>query len=249
MAAGRRPPPVAGIPRRAAGRRHRPLPGRDRTAQRGDHPPPGRRRPRPVAGRPHRRWTPPWPRPSRWPPTMSCWRTCWPAWPRSPARPDLLLGVSVYREPVDTQRGAVRGRAARPRRRAHPGPGSRLPSRSPPSWPPPGSPWMSPSTWPAVPGPVREQLAPHLAELNRPPTPPFRPPPGLDEQIAACQAASLLTVTGEDGAAAVFRAPVDRHRAGRAGRPRARPAAGRGAPAGGRLLAVAGPGVAAGPGR
>ena len=32
----------------------RPLPGRDRTARRGGHPPAQRRRPRPVAGRPHR---------------------------------------------------------------------------------------------------------------------------------------------------------------------------------------------------
>jgi tetratricopeptide (TPR) repeat protein len=51
----------------------------------------------------------------------------------------------------------------------------------------------------AVPGPVRARLAPHLAELNRPPTPPFRPPPGLDQQIVAGQAASLLTISEEGG--------------------------------------------------
>ena len=51
----------------------------------------------------------------------------------------------------------------------------------------------------SVPGDVRAQLAPHIAELNRPPAPPFRPAPGLPEQIAACQAASLLTVSEEDG--------------------------------------------------
>ena len=51
----------------------------------------------------------------------------------------------------------------------------------------------------SVPGDIRAQLAPHLAELNRQPAPPFRPPPGLDGQVAACQAASLLTVTGEGG--------------------------------------------------
>ena len=49
----------------------------------------------------------------------------------------------------------------------------------------------------SVPGDVRAQLAPHIAELNRRPVPPFRPVPGLPEQIAACQAASLLTVSDE----------------------------------------------------
>ena len=82
---------------------------------------------------------------------------------------------------------------------------------------------MSPSTWRACPADVRAQLAPHLAELNRRPVPPFRPPPGLAGQVAACQAAGLLTVSRDRRGAAVLRAPVDRHRAGRAGRPRARP--------------------------
>ena len=101
----------------------------------------------------------------------------------------------------------------------------------------------------SVPGQVQAQLAPHIAELNRRPVPPFRPRPGLTEQIAACQAASLLTV-GDDGGEPRFFV----HRwtatelAGRAAREPGS-AAGRGAPAGGRLLAVAGPGVAAGPGR
>jgi len=47
----------------------------------------------------------------------------------------------------------------------------------------------------SVPEQVRALLAPHIAELNRMPAPPFRPPPGLVEQVTACQAASLLTVT------------------------------------------------------
>ena len=55
----------------------------------------------------------------------------------------------------------------------------------------------------SVPGQVRTQLAPHMAELNRQPVPPFRPVPGLQEQIAACQAASLLTISG-DGEEARF---------------------------------------------
>ena len=72
-----------------------------------------------------------------------------------PGATSLLLGVSVYREPVDTNAVLFAAGPARPRRRAHPGPGGRLPSRSPPSWPPPGSPWMSPSTWPPSPATSR----------------------------------------------------------------------------------------------
>jgi tetratricopeptide (TPR) repeat protein len=49
-----------------------------------------------------------------------------------------------------------------------------------------------------VPGHVRAQLAPYIAELNRRPVPPFRPVPGLPEQVAACRAADLLTA-GDDG--------------------------------------------------
>ena len=56
----------------------------------------------------------------------------------------------------------------------------------------------------AVPGHIQEQLAPHLAELSRPPVPPFRPPPGLGEQAAACQAASLLTITSDGEQQRVF---------------------------------------------
>ena len=49
------------------------------------------------------------------------------------------------------ERGAVPGRAARPGRREHPRPGRPPTSRSPGSWPPPGSPWTSPLTWRACP--------------------------------------------------------------------------------------------------
>jgi len=49
----------------------------------------------------------------------------------------------------------------------------------------------------SVPGDVRSQLEPHLAELNRRPVPPYRAAPGLPGQVAACQAASLLTVNGD----------------------------------------------------
>ena len=48
-----------------------------------------------------------------------------------------------------------------------------------------------------IPAAVRARLAPHLAELNRLPRPPFRPVAGLQEQMTACQAASLLTISDE----------------------------------------------------
>jgi tetratricopeptide (TPR) repeat protein len=56
----------------------------------------------------------------------------------------------------------------------------------------------------SIPGHVQARLAPHAAELNRLPAPPFRTPAGLDKQIAACQAASLLTVSGDAGAPRFF---------------------------------------------
>ena len=140
------------------------------------------------------------------------------------------------------QRGAVPGWAARPCRRARPGPRSGLragqwdPGRG---WDPPGD----PPDLAALPATVRQQLAPHLAELARRPSPPYRPRPGLDDQAAACHAGQPAN-TASDGEQRLLRAPVDSHRTGR---PRRR-GAGPGAPAGGRLLAVAGPGVATGQG-
>ena len=100
----------------------------------------------------------------------------------------------------------------------------------------------------SVPAAVRAQLAPHLAELNRRPVPPYRAVPGLPEQVAACQAASLLTVSGDGQEPWFFVHRWTATELARAGRPRARPAAGRGPPAGRRLLAMAVPGVAAGQG-
>ena len=50
----------------------------------------------------------------------------------------------------------------------------------------------------SIPPGVQARLAPLLAEMNREPDPPYRPMPGLEDQIAACQAASLLTVSGDE---------------------------------------------------
>ena len=110
----------------------------------------------------------------------------------------LLLGVSVYREAVD--RNAVLFVAGQPDPDAE-----RIPDRQAAYQAienvlaAAGITVDESFDLAAVPNQVQAQLAPHLAELNRRPAPPFRPPPGLDEQVAACQAASLLTVSGNDG--------------------------------------------------
>jgi len=120
-----------------------------------------------------------------------------------PGATGLLLGVSVYREPADTN--AVLFAAGLPDPAA-----GHTPDRAAASGQitailaAAGITVDESFDLAAVPGPVREQLAPHFTELNRPPTPPFRPPPGLGEQAAACQAASLLTVTSDGGQERVF---------------------------------------------
>ena len=114
-----------------------------------------------------------------------------------PGAADLLLGVSVYREAVD--RNALLFQAGQ----ADPD-AEDIPDR--------GSAYQQITSILAaagitideffdlasVPADVRAQLAPHLADLNRRPVPPYRAAPGLPEQITACEAASLLTVSGED---------------------------------------------------
>ena len=113
-----------------------------------------------------------------------------------PGAADLLLGVSVYREAVD--RNAVLFQAGQPDPDAE-----NIPDRQAAYQQITGILAAAGITvdesfdLASVPGHVRAQLAPHLAELNRRPVPPFRPVPGLPEQIAACQAASLLTVSGD----------------------------------------------------
>ena len=164
-----------------------------------------------------------------------------------PGAAGLLLGVSVYREAVD--RNAVLFQAGQ----ADPD-AEQIPDRQ--------AAWQQITgilaaagitvddslDLASVPADVRAQLAPHLAELNRRPVPPYRPVPGLPGQVAACQAASLLTVSGDGQEPWFFVHRWTATELAAAGRPRARPAAGRGPPAGRRLLAMAVPGVAAGQG-
>jgi tetratricopeptide (TPR) repeat protein len=57
----------------------------------------------------------------------------------------------------------------------------------------------------AMPAHVQQQLAPHLAEAVRRPTPPYRPHPGLAAQVAACQAVGLLDLSPDaDGEQRLF---------------------------------------------
>jgi tetratricopeptide (TPR) repeat protein len=111
---------------------------------------------------------------------------------------DLLLGVSVYREPVD--RNAVLFVGGRPDPAAEHIPDQKAAARQITAILTAAGITVDESLdLASVPDHVRAQLAPHLAELNQPPTPPFQPPPVLREQVAACQAASLLTVSEEGG--------------------------------------------------
>ena len=165
-----------------------------------------------------------------------------------PGAAGLLLGVSVYREPVD--HNAVLFQAGQPDPAAE-----NIPDRR-------GASQQITGILAAAGITVDESLdlascpgrcagaagtAPGRAEpAAGPAVPAGARPAGAGRRLPGGQPAHRQR---RGRATAVFRAPVDRHRAGRAGRPRARPAAGRGAPAGGRLLAVAGRGMAAGQGR
>ena len=113
-----------------------------------------------------------------------------------PGAADLLLGVSVYREAVD--RNAVLFQTGQADPDAEDIPDRRA------AWQQitghlaaAGITVDDSFDLASVPAAVRAQLAPHVAELNRRPVPPYRPVPGLHGQVAACQAASLLTVSGD----------------------------------------------------
>ena len=115
-----------------------------------------------------------------------------------PGAAGLLLGISVYREPIDDN--AVLFQAGQPdssaenvpdRQGAYEHITSILAAA--------GIPVDDSLNLDDLPDELRAQLGPHLAELNRLPVPPFRPAPGLRQQLAACQTASLLTISEENG--------------------------------------------------
>ena len=115
---------------------------------------------------------------------------------RVPGAADLLLGVSAYREPVDAN--AVLFQAGQPDPGAEHIPDRAAARQHIEEVLAATGITMDASFDPAsvnIPGPIQAQLAPHIAEWDRRPVPPFRPVPGLPEQLAACQAASLLTIS------------------------------------------------------
>ena len=117
---------------------------------------------------------------------------------QTPGAADLLLDISVYREPVDRNAVLFQGGEADPsaedipdRQAANEEMASLLAAA--------GISTDQPVYFDDLPAELQARVGPHLAELNRPPTPPFRAAPGLRQQLAACQTASLLTVSGQDG--------------------------------------------------
>ena len=113
-----------------------------------------------------------------------------------PGATDLLLGISVYREPVD--QNAVLFQAGQPDPDAESIPDRAAAYQQITSvLADAGITVYESLDLAQLPSHVQAQLTPHLTELNQPPVPPFRPPPSLNEQITACQAASLLTVVGD----------------------------------------------------
>jgi tetratricopeptide (TPR) repeat protein len=116
---------------------------------------------------------------------------------------ELLLGISVYREPVDHNAILFQGGQHAPD-------SEHIPDRNAISQrisevldaagiTPDDS--LDPAS---IPNDVRVQLAPHLARLNQLPTPPYLPSPQLPEQIATCQASSLLNISGDSQDALFF---------------------------------------------
>jgi tetratricopeptide (TPR) repeat protein len=120
----------------------------------------------------------------------------------TPGAEDLLLGLSVYRSPVD--HAGLLFQAGTPDPAAE-----QLPDRT-----------AANERISAIlaaagisPGPVdlaqlhaavQQQLAPHLAELARTPVPPLRPASGLQILLGACTASSLLAADTSQGAPAYF---------------------------------------------
>ena len=115
-----------------------------------------------------------------------------------PGAAGLLLGISVYRQPVDDNAVLFQARQPDPSAENVPdrqGAYERITSILAGA----GIPVDDSLDLAGLPEEVRAQLGPHLAELNRPPVPPVRPAPGLRQQLSACQTVSLLTISEEDG--------------------------------------------------
>ena len=109
----------------------------------------------------------------------------------------LLNGVSVYREPVDLN--AILFQAGQPDPAAEHVPDRKAANQQIIEILGAAGIVVGDSfDLATVPAGIQARLAPHIAELNRLPTPPFRPSPGLQDQVMAAQAASLLTISSDD---------------------------------------------------
>lgn len=121
----------------------------------------------------------------------------------------LLLGLAVYREPVDT--AAALFQIGEPDPTAAHTPNYRaLDTGITEILTAAGVPTDTP--WEQVPAPLREQLAPLVAELSHVPTPPVRVRADLEQLLGVLRETSLLTTDRDSGA--LFRASVDRDRTG-----------------------------------
>jgi tetratricopeptide (TPR) repeat protein len=121
----------------------------------------------------------------------------------TPGAEDLLIGASVYRDPADTnallfQAGQPDETAAHvPDRAAAAQDIERIVTEA-------GITVDDSLDLSALPPAVQAQLTPHLAEYQRLPTPPFRPPSDLRGLVGICQASSLLTITATNGGLRYF---------------------------------------------
>jgi tetratricopeptide (TPR) repeat protein len=114
-----------------------------------------------------------------------------------PGAAELLVGVSVYREPVDTN--AVLFQAGLPDPAAEDLPDRKAARERISEILAAAGITVHDSIDPAsLPEQVQAQLAPHIEELSRAPVPPQRSVPDLAERLEMCQAASLLTISGTD---------------------------------------------------
>jgi tetratricopeptide (TPR) repeat protein len=122
---------------------------------------------------------------------------------RVPGAVDLLAGVSVYREPVDAE--AVLFQAGQPDPTAENIPDMEAAYQQITEIMADAGITVDDSLDLArVPEQVRAHLAPYIAQLDRARVPPFRPPPDLAERVAACQAASLLTISNNSSGERFF---------------------------------------------
>jgi tetratricopeptide (TPR) repeat protein len=117
-----------------------------------------------------------------------------------PGARELLVGASVYREPVDVN--ALLFQVGEPDEDA-----ASVPDRDGAEQQileAAGIPTDNPFDLAELPAEVQAAVTPHLREFDRVPTPPRRPPEHLREQIDACRASTLLSIETADASPHAF---------------------------------------------